>query len=549
MSVESYESVKETIDLLNPCMDDYLYVYDFKEDRYKISEHAMERFNLPCSEFQKVLETHKKFVFEADYQLLVDDLEGCINGTVDFHNLKYRWLNRVLQPVWINCRGRVIRDENGSPLYLIGCINEIGKKPQADNESGLMGEGGLWNELQKVSFEGRKGFLLRIGIDNFKDVNESRGMQYGNMILRRTAECISDVMRPQQMLFRFEADEYVVLDLNGGTIQDADFLYQKISWTVNSFIEENGYEVFYTLSAGILDIAEAEDNNYETFARLSEFALRQAKLSGRNKSYVFNMDEYNQFVRRRELLRMMRRSIRNRFEGFEAYFQPIYDLQRKEIICAETLLRFRTPLGEMISPVEFIPMLEESGLMIPVGKWVLQRAMEACYELQQKKKDFRVTVNLSYVQVLKSNVLTEILRGVEEHRLRPGSLIMELTESGFIESNENFINCCQGLKENGVALALDDFGTGYSNFHYINEISPNIIKIDRGFTLKALKDGYDRNLLRHMIDMIHDVNLQICIEGVETQEDLDSMCELGPDYIQGYFFGKPGPIENLLDLL
>ncbi len=549
MSVESYESVKETIDLLNPCMDDYLYVYDLKEDRYKISEHAMERFNLPCSEFQKVLETHKKFVFEADYQLLVDDLEGCINGTVDFHNLKYRWLNRALQPVWINCRGRVIRDENGSPLYLIGCINEIGKKPQADNESGLMGEGGLWNELQKVSFEGRKGFLLRIGIDNFKDVNESRGMQYGNMILRRTAECISDVMRPQQMLFRFEADEYVVLDLNGGTIQDADFLYQKISWTVNSFIEENGYEVFYTLSAGILDIAEAEDNNYETFARLSEFALRQAKLSGRNKSYVFNMDEYNQFVRRRELLRMMRRSIRNRFEGFEAYFQPIYDLQRKEIICAETLLRFRTPLGEMISPVEFIPMLEESGLMIPVGKWVLQRAMEACYELQQKKKDFRVTVNLSYVQVLKSNVLTEILRGVEEHRLRPGSLIMELTESGFIESNENFINFCQGLKENGVALALDDFGTGYSNFHYINEISPNIIKIDRGFTLKALKDGYDRNLLRHMIDMIHDVNLQICIEGVETQEDLDSMCELGPDYIQGYFFGKPGPIENLLDLL
>ena len=549
MSVESYESVKETIDLLNPCMDDYLYVYDLKEDRYKISEHAMERFNLPCSEFQKVLETHKKFVFEADYQLLVDDLEGCINGTVDFHNLKYRWLNRALQPVWINCRGRVIRDENGSPLYLIGCINEIGKKPQADNESGLMGEGGLWNELQKVSFEGRKGFLLRIGIDNFKDVNESRGMQYGNMILRRTAECISDVMRPQQMLFRFEADEYVVLDLNGGTIQDADFLYQKISWTVNSFIEEKGYEVFYTLSAGILDIAEAEDNNYETFARLSEFALRQAKLSGRNKSYVFNMDEYNQFVRRRELLRMMRRSIRNRFEGFEAYFQPIYDLQRKEIICAETLLRFRTPLGEMISPVEFIPMLEESGLMIPVGKWVLQRAMEACYELQQKKKDFRVTVNLSYVQVLKSNVLTEILRGVEEHRLRPGSLIMELTESGFIESNENFINFCQGLKENGVALALDDFGTGYSNFHYINEISPNIIKIDRGFTLKALKDGYDRNLLRHMIDMIHDVNLQICIEGVETQEDLDSMCELGPDYIQGYFFGKPGPIENLLDLL
>lgn len=549
MSVESYESVKETIDLLNPCMDDYLYAYDLKNDCFKISEHAMERFNLPCSEFHKVLESFRKFVFEADYQPLVDDLEGCMNGTVDFHNLKYRWLNRALQPVWINCRGRVICDENGSPIYLVGCINEIGKKPQADNESGLMGESGLWNELKKVSFEGRKGFLLRIGIDNFKDVNESRGMQYGNMILRRTAECISDVMRPHQMLFRFEADEYVVLDLNGGTTQDADFLYQKISWTVNSFIEENGYEVFYTLSAGILDIAEAEDNNYETFARLSEFALRQAKLSGRNKSYVFNMDEYNQFVRRRELLRMMRRSIRNRFEGFEAYFQPIYDLQRKEIICAETLLRFRTPLGEMISPAEFIPMLEESGLMIPVGKWVLQRAMEACYELQQKKKDFRVTVNLSYVQVLKSNVLTEILRGVEEHRLRPGSLIMELTESGFIESNENFINFCQGLKENGVALALDDFGTGYSNFHYINEISPNIIKIDRGFTLKALKDGYDRNLLKHMIDMIHDVNLQICIEGVETQEDLDSMCELGPDYIQGYFFGKPGPIENLLDLL
>ena len=211
---------------------------------------------------------------------------------------------------------------------------------------------------------------------------------------------------------------------------------------------------------------------------------------------------------------------------------------------AETLLRFRTKETGPISPVEFIPMLEESGLIIPVGRWVLHQAMATCSEIQQTLPDFRVSVNLSYIQILKSNVLADITEGIAKYNLRPGSIIIELTESGLFETNAHFMKFCEGLKNNSILLALDDFGTGYSNFHYLHDLSPNTIKIDRSFTLKALQSKHEYNLLRHMVDMSHDMELNLCIEGIETAEELEKICEINPDFIQGYYFGKPCSLQQ-----
>ena len=143
--------------------------------------------------------------------------------------------------------------------------------------------------------------------------------------------------------------------------------------------------------------------------------------------------------------------------------------------------------------------------------------------------------------------MDEILRSMKHYGLKKGSIVIELTESGFLESDANFIGFCNGLKENEIPLALDDFGTGYSNFHYLYNLSPNTIKIDRSFTLKALKNSYEFNLLQHMVDMTHSINLKLCIEGIETEEELKKICEMGPDYIQGYYFGKPCPIKQFLN--
>ena len=202
-------------------------------------------------------------------------------------------------------------------------------------------------------------------------------------------------------------------------------------------------------------------------------------------------------------------------------------------------MRFYTEEFGMISPVEFIPLLEESGLIIPVGRWVLEQAVSACKKIQEKMPEFRVSVNLSYIQVLKSNVLGEILTTVMKYGVKPGSLMIELTESGFLEANEKFLSFCAGLKQYGIPLALDDFGTGYSNFRYLSNLCPHTLKIDRSFTLKALQNDYEYNLLQHMADLTRSIHTKFCIEGIETNQELHKICGIKPDYIQGYYFGKP----------
>lgn len=541
------EQFNAVIDVLTPCMDNYLYITDLKNDTYCISESAMGRFRIPSNFLMDATAAFQKVAYPGDYAALCEDLEKIRRKEKDFHNLQYRWMDKEGNPVWINCRGRVLLDGNGEPEFLVGCINEIGKKQKADNVSGLLGESALQEYFLDASIRREKGFLLRIGIDNFKEINENKGMSYGDMILRKTAEAIGKAIVSEQKLFKVVADEFVVVDFEETDADAALELYQRIQRKISAFIIENGYEVFYTISAGVVYFADIVNQNHDNLMKLSEFALNEAKDRGKNKCYIYQKTDYNAFQHKKELIHIMRQSVNNGFEGFTAYFQPVMDIKKNKLTGAETLLRFNTEKTGFVSPVEFIPLLEESGLIIPVGRWVLEQAMLACEKIQKIIPDFRVSVNLSYIQVLKSNVLKEIIDIAEKYQLPNDSILVELTESGFLESDENFIDFCQGLKEHGIPLALDDFGTGYSNFHYLYNISPNTIKIDRSFTLKALKNDYEYNLLRHMSDMTHSIDLNFCIEGIETKEELEKICGISPDYIQGYYFGKPCPFEQFMD--
>lgn len=541
------EQFNAVIDVLTPCMDNYLYITDLKNDTYCISESAMERFRIPSNFLMNATATFQKIAYPGDYAALCEDLEKIRRKEKDFHDLQYRWMDKEGNPVWINCRGRVLLDGGGEPEFLVGCINEIGKKQKADNVSGLLGESALQEYFLDTSIRREKGFLLRIGIDNFKEINENKGMSYGDMILRKTAEAIGKAIVSEQKLFKVVADEFIVVDFEETEADAALELYQRIQRKISAFIIENGYEVFYTISAGVVYFADIVNQNHDNLMKLSEFALNEAKDRGKNKCYIYQKTDYNAFQHKKELIHIMRQSVNNGFEGFTAYFQPVMDIKKNKLTGAETLLRFNTEKTGFVSPVEFIPLLEESGLIIPVGRWVLEQAMLACEKIQKIIPDFRVSVNLSYIQVLKSNVLKEIIDIAEKYKLPNDSILVELTESGFLESDENFIDFCQGLKEHGIPLALDDFGTGYSNFHYLYNISPNTIKIDRSFTLKALKNDYEYNLLRHMSDMTHSIDLNFCIEGIETKEELEKICGISPDYIQGYYFGKPCPFEQFMD--
>ena len=540
-----FESICNTIKKFEPCMNDYLYAYNITNDTYYISRKAVERFALSSNLFHRVAETHKKFVYPDDLAMLMEDLDKLVRGEKTSHNIKYRWLGKDGEPIWINCRGQIY-EENGEK-FLLGCINEIGEKQLADNVSNLLGEVALKEKVLEGKKNNQKGYILRVGIDDFKDINERFGVEYGDYILMALADCMKKVAAPYQMIYRMVGDEFILMDSSNGTPQQAEEVYDKICWEIEKVIEEDNYKSVYTLSGGIITNDDVKGKTYNEMSKISQFALSQAKAKGKNQVYRFKEEDYQKFLRRRETLRLMRQAVARNFEGFELYFQPIVDSENGSLFAAETLLRFHISETEMLSPAEFIPILEDSGLIIPVGKWILKNALKMCLECQKSFPDFKISVNLSYIQISKSQILEEIIRDVDELNLEPGSVIVELTESGYLENTMIMQNLWEKLKSYGVCIALDDFGTGYSNLQNIGNLTPNIVKLDRSFTLKALKNEYENRLMTHVIQMVHSIGLKICVEGVETKDELSYIKEMEPDYIQGFYYGRPCPRNEFLD--
>lgn len=536
----------EVINLFQPCMDDYLYVCDFENDFYYISETAIERFALPSNSFHNVTKTHKSFVYPADMPELEKELQAVATGKKTTHNMQYRWLDRNGSPVWINCRGRVLH-RDGIPLYMIGCINEIGSLQKADNISGLLGLSSFKNYLSTLDKLPSECYVLRLGLDDFKAVNVNLGMDYGDMLLKKTAECISECLLPGQMLYKIISDEFIILDTIGSNEAQVISLYKQIRSRINQFVQNNQYTAVFTISGGILKLDAADDISFQSIMKLSEFSLSESKQRSKSSYYVFNSDDYALFKKHRHLTHILRRSVNNNFEGFEAYFQPVIDADTQTLYGAETLMRFSCKEYGVVSPAEFIPLLEESGLIIPAGKWILQQSMSACKKLQNIFPDFSISVNISYIQVMKSDIINEIISSVSEYGITPSHVIVELTESGLLLSDTQMTKLWKKLKKTHIKIALDDFGTGYSNFHYINDLKPDIIKIDRSFTSKAIKNKYDYNLLSLMSGMVRELNLKICVEGIENETELNKIQQLTPNYCQGYYWGKPCPFEQFVE--
>lgn len=574
MNSFSREQMEYIVELFNPCMDDYLYVFDLQKDCYKISKHATERFLLPGDNFDDAAKAHHTFVYSEDQSRLDDEFRRIMSGEIVFHNMHYRWLDRAGKPVWINCRGRVLNDADGKPHFLVGCINEIGQKQKADNVSGLLGESSLSAYVEQFEDGLPDGFFLRIGIDDFRDINGDFGMEYGDYILKSTADCIAENIKPSQRLYRILADEFMVVDFSGGDMEAATELYKNIRKSLDTFIEENGYKSVFTISAGAVDTAKTS-GTYENIMKLSEYALNTAKDQGKNRCYIYMQEDYDVFLRKKQITRQLHHAVNHGFEGFETSYQPIVDTKTRRLVGAEALMRFSMPercedgetkkeavcVGEdghdadekvhweRISPVEFIPLLEETGLIIPAGKWMLHQAISTCSRWQKYIPNFRININLSYVQVMKSRVLTEILTALRLYGLEPSAVGIELTESGYLDTNTHFQKLWDGLKKNGVLVILDDFGTGYSNLHCLGDLRPNYIKIDRSFTLKALNNQYEHDLMTQIITMTHKLDLTICVEGIETEDEFAKISELDPDYIQGFLFGKPQPAEEFYENL
>ena len=534
-------TTENLMEIISESMDDYLYVYDIQNNKLELSQSAVDRFMISSRFLEDALQDVLPAVFEEDREMLVKHLSDVALGKEKFHNLHYRWLDKKGRPVWINCRGVVVDDDKGNPAYLVGCMNETGNQRRADNVTGLLGGSEFCEYLRSQRGHISAGFLMHIGIDDFWRINSSCGPDYGDYILKSVADCMKDCISDQQRLYHLTGDQYLILDLQSQNMEDAAELRNKICKRIYEFIVSEQYRAIFTVSVGAMDVWYALEG-YKECRKKFEFSLKYAKKMGKNSFYFFQQEDYNAFLRKEKIIGALRRSVAEQYEGFDVYYQPIMDCATEEMTGAEALMRFtmNTEDGtEVISPMEFIPLLEETGLIIPAGRFILKEAARMCCEIQQFIPGFQMNINVSYVQIAQGNVEDDIIEVIKKYALDPSSICIEMTESGFIDMTMPFIRFRHRLEDSRIHFVIDDFGTGYSNLHCISDMNPDYIKIDRDFTAKAMDGQRDYELFKNIITMIHSVNAKICVEGIEQREWCQEMKKMGADLLQGYFYGRP----------
>ena len=534
-------AAEDLIELFAPCMDDYLYIIDLQKNTFKISQAAVDRFMMSGNSFDDAVNSFQYFVYKEDRSMIAEDLQCIIEGKEKDHNLYYRWLDKNGMPVWINCRGKVIDDKDGKPHYLIGCVNEIGDTQRADNVSGLLGERELRSYISSHVKDSSSEYLIHIGIDGFNAINGTLGVDYGNYVLKSVADCINSCLSDNQKLYHIVADEYMIIDLESHAKDDVMLLQRKICKKIEEFIISEKYKVVFTISTGII-YTKMLLKYYDEYRKIAVFSLKQAKSMGGNGVYFFEKEDYELFLRKEKIKSALRNAVANGFEGFDVYYQPIMDCDSGHMIGAEALMRFsmyQDKKKEPVSPVEFIPLLEETGLIIPAGRYVLNKAVSMCHEMRQYIPEFKINVNISYIQMVKSDIWKDILSSIKQYDLPPECLCAELTESGYTDMTPYFYKLRKKFEEKNIQFVLDDFGTGYSNLHCIVNMKPNYVKLDNNFTAKAMSNARDFELLKKIVEMVHSVNIRICIEGIEKEEWYQKLKEIHVDYLQGYLFGKP----------
>ena len=529
------------LEIIAECMDDYLYVLDLQNNKMEISQSALDRFMISETYMRNAKQEIMSAVYEEDRAMFEKHMQAVMDGKEKVHDIHYRWLDKNGLPVWVNCRGVVIDDEDGKPGYLVGCLNETGNQRRADNVTGLLGGMEFCDYLRSQKKPVTTGFLMHIGIDDFAAVNGTHGSNYGDYVLKSVADCMKECLSGNQRLYHLIADQYVIVDLDSTSMDDAIQLKKKIGEKIDEFIISEKYEVVFSVSAGVIDASTVAEG-YEECRKKFEFSLKKAKQIGKNNIYFYRQEDYEKFQRNGRIISALRSSIANGCEGFEVYYQPIVDCVSGRVIGAEALMRYTmvTEEGkEWLSPVEFIPLLEKTGLIIPAGRFVLNEAAKMCREIQQYIPEFKVNVNISYYQIEHGKIADKILAAVRDNGLTPDCICIEMTESGFMDMTPAFCKFRKVLEENRIQFVIDDFGTGYSNLHCISDMNPGYVKIDKDFTAKAMSCERDYELFKKIIEMVHSIGIRICVEGIEEEDWHLKMKELQADYLQGYFFGKP----------
>jgi diguanylate cyclase (GGDEF)-like protein len=389
--------------------------------------------------------------------------------------------------------------------------------------------------------------VMLLDLDRFQTANDTLGPMVGDRVLCDVAERLSLCMRPGDSIARLGSDEFALLLTQLESTEDADNLHQKIVAAFRHPFLCGTHELYLTASKGV-SFYPLDGTDTHSLLKNAGAALCQAKEQGGDEYQVYTAEMNAGSLKRLALENSLRRALER--DEFILHYQPQADIATRKITGVEALVRWQHPELGVVSPAEFIPLAEETGLMVPLGEWVLRTACAQHRRWQQAGfPQLSMSVNLSLRQFRQSNLPGMVEQVIAETGVDPTCLELELTESAVMMNTENAVTTLRKLRALGIRIAIDDFGTGYSSLNYLKNLPIDTLKIDRSFMRDAATNPVDAAIVQAIITLAHSLNLKVKAEGIETQEQLDFLRQLRCDEIQGYLLSRPLPAEAFEQLL
>lgn len=511
---------------------------------------VIELFNRPELWFD-IVHPQDRHHFELVFEEIID------NQRID---QEYRIFRSNGELCWLHLRAQAQRCEQGG-IRLDGITRDVSDRKKVEiqlihdiHHDSLTGLANRVFFLEQVSFklqrarqQNRYQFaILFIDLDRFKDINDSLGHVFGDRLLVQVAKILKSFFRPTDLVARLGGDEFTVLLDHIQSNEDVSMIADRVQQRIKIPCEIEGHSIFISASIGIVR-GTPEYSKADELLRDADIAMYQAKGLGKACHQLFSQDMYKHALRKIELEQELRAAICQR--DFFVYYQPIVDLNSQKIIGFEALIRWEHPTQGMISPLDFIPIAEETGLIIPIGEQVLT---QVCQQIKKWNEQddvgnghWIVNVNLSVKQLKDKLFLSKIDKILAEAEIQGDQIKLELTESLFMESREEILDLFYKLKERNILLSLDDFGTGYSSLSYLRVLPIDTLKIDRSFISSMLVDSSSFEIVKAIIALAQSLQIGVIAEGIETAEQLDILKTLQCNMGQGYFFSRPLTVAQL----
>ena len=390
--------------------------------------------------------------------------------------------------------------------------------------------------------------IAMLDIDNFKDINDSLGHSVGDKLLVESANRIKSCIRKNDIVARLGGDEFIIVLVGTITEIDVDNIGQKLLNTLAQPYTIDDQSVHYTASIGIARYPNDADN-IDTLLRNADQAMYNAKAQGRNSIHYFTENMRTDFLKRMEIIKDLRIAITQ--QQFHMVYQPIVNLSNNTIAKAEALIRWQHPEKGLISPLDFIPIAEATGLITEISEWIFNEVTQQVkYWRETYCQDLMISINTSPVQYKnKGQQITAWVASLKERDISPQAIAIEITENLLMENQEEVVSVLDQIRHKGVAISIDDFGTGYCSFSYLKNYAIDYLKIDKSFVQKMSADNKDAALCEAIIVMASKLNIDVIAEGIETEQQKDFLTKAGCLYGQGYLLAMPLSKEHFEELL